>query len=89
MKRPSRNKEGVYIIHGKTYKELFGSREQVWNKNAYKTTGELTIDKLMMNSWGRIVSRSKHLTSKREKRLQKRGYKGRTRRNTKGQFLKL
>ena len=28
----------------------------------------------MMNKWGRIVSRKKHVTAKKEKRLQKYGY---------------
>jgi hypothetical protein len=28
----------------------------------------------MMNKWGRIVSRKKHATAKKEKRLQKHGY---------------
>lgn len=30
-----------YIIKGKTYKVLAGSRIQVWNETAYKTSGGL------------------------------------------------
>jgi hypothetical protein len=74
MKRPSRNEDGTYHIDGKKFKELFGSRQQVWNGTAYKTSGELTKKALMMNKWGRIVSSKKHKTAKKEKRLQKYGY---------------
>ena len=41
---------------------------------AYKTPGGLTKDKLMFNKNNRIVSRKKHNTAKKEKRLQKYGY---------------
>jgi hypothetical protein len=75
MKRPHRNEsDNMYHINGKTYPELFGSRIQVMNGNAYKTTGELTKSDLMMNKWGRIVSAKKHRTAKKEKRLQKYGF---------------
>lgn len=73
-KRPHRSADGKYHIHGKTFKELFGSRQQVVNGTAYKTAGELTKSHLMMNKWGRIVSRKKHATAKKEKRLLKHGY---------------
>lgn len=74
MKRPVRQEDGFYYIKGKRYPELFGSREQVMNETAYKTTGGLTSDKLMMNGRGRIVSREKYYTSKKERRLEKYGY---------------
>ena len=74
MKRHQRHEDGLYHIHGKTYKTLIGSRQQVWNRTVYKTEGGLTHDHLLMNKWGRIVSRKKHGTAKREKRLQKHGY---------------
>ena len=74
MKRPVRNEDGVYNIKGKIYSELFGSREQVMNGTAYKTTGELTKKDFVMNKWGRIVSSKKHITAKKEKRLEKHGY---------------
>ena len=75
MKRPVRDPvTETYTIKGKVYKELFGSREQVLNKTAYKTTGGLTIDDLLMNKNGRIVSAVKHKTAKNEKRLEKHGY---------------
>lgn len=75
MKRPQRHEDGKYHIKGKKYDQLIGSRAQVWHGTAYKTSGGLPKDKLMMNKHGRIVSRSKHVTAKREKRLEKAGYK--------------
>jgi hypothetical protein len=74
MKRPVRNENGKYVIGGVTYSELFGSRAQVHNGTAYKTSGGLTKKDLVMNKWGRIVSEKKHKTAKKEKRLQKYGY---------------
>ena len=74
MKRPVRNENGNYVVGGKTFKELFGSRTQVHNGTAYKTSGGLTKSDLIMNKWGRIVSEKKHKTAKKEKRLQKYGY---------------
>ena len=75
MKRPVRNPvTGTYTIKDIEYKELFGSREQVWNDTAYKTSGGLTKDQLIMNKWGRIVSLKKNTTAKKEKRLEQHGY---------------
>jgi hypothetical protein len=75
MKRPERSPvDGTYTVKGKKYKELFGSREQVWNGTAYKTEGGLTRDRLHMNDKHRIVSAVKFKTAKKEMRLQKYGY---------------
>ena len=41
---------------------------------AYKTTGDLTAEKLMVNKSGRFVSRRKHITAKKENRLVRHGY---------------
>jgi hypothetical protein len=65
---------GLYKISGKTYEILTGSRAQVWHGTAYKTAGGLTKDHLMMNKNGRIVSKAKHNTAKKEKRLEKAGF---------------
>ena len=51
-----------------------GSRAEVWHGTAKKTVGGLTKSDLLMNKHGRIVSRKKHNTAKREKRLVKAGY---------------
>ena len=75
MKRPTKNSDGMYHIKGKKYPVLKGSRRLVWNKTAFKTMGGLTRTKLMMNKHGRIVSKKKHHTEKKNKRLEKAGYK--------------
>jgi hypothetical protein len=75
MHRHTRSeKDHMFHIQGKTFKHLTGSRAQVMNQNAYKTSGGLVKSDLMMNKWGRIVSCLKHKTAKREKRLEKAGY---------------
>lgn len=74
VNRPTK-KDGIYTIKGKKYPNLFGSRKMVYTfGTAYKTTGNLTKDKLMKNKHGNIVSRKKHFTAKKEKRLIKHGY---------------
>ena len=74
MKRPVRGDDGKYHLKSGVFDELFGSRIQVMNGTAYKTSGELKKKDLMMNKWGRIVSSKKHKTAKKEKRLEKHGY---------------
>ena len=74
VNKPTRQSDGLYHIKGKTYKNLFGKRAQVWHGNAYKTKGELLKKDLLMNKRGRIVSKKKHSQSKKEKRLEKAGY---------------
>lgn len=53
--------------------QTIGSRRQVWNGTAKRTSGGLTKSDLMM-SHGRIVSKSKHFSAKKEMRLLKYGY---------------
>ena len=55
-------------------KKTVGSRAQVWHGTSKKTSGGLTKKDLMMNKSGRIVSRAKHNTAKKEMRLLKFGY---------------
>ena len=75
MKRPHRNpSDGMFHIKGNRYPELIGSRRQVWNGTAFKTEGGLHKSDLLLNKHQRIVSRKKHASAKREKRLQKAGY---------------
>lgn len=57
-----------------TFEQTIGTRAQVWHGTAKKTSGGLTKSALMMNKHGRIVSRKKHHTAKKEKRLVKAGY---------------
>lgn len=51
-----------------------GTRAQVWHGTAKKTSGGLIKKNLMKNKAGRIVSRAKHNTAKKEMRLVKYGY---------------
>jgi hypothetical protein len=74
MKKCSKGADGKYLIKGKKYELNEGSRAQVHHGTAYKTRGGLTKEKLLMNKHGRIVSRKKHATAKKEKRLEKHGF---------------
>jgi hypothetical protein len=56
------------------FDRLSGSRAEVWHGSAYKTSGGLTKGDLLQNKSGRIVSRAKHSSAKRENRLVKAGY---------------
>ena len=58
------------------FKINIGSKAQVWNRTAKKTSGGLTRDKLMRNKRGRIVSRKKHRLGKTKaiKRLRALGF---------------
>jgi hypothetical protein len=67
MTRLSKNKRG-------NFETLSGSRAEVWHGTAYKTSGGLTKSDLLQNKNGRIVSRAKHSSAKRENRLVKAGY---------------
>jgi hypothetical protein len=53
--------------------QTIGSRRQVWNGTAKRTSGGLSKSDLMM-SHGRIVSKAKHTSAKKEMRLLKYGY---------------
>jgi hypothetical protein len=64
MTKYQKNAYGHYVIKGRTYQQLFGSRAQVMHGTAYKTTGELTREALIQNKHGRIVSKSKYHTGK-------------------------
>jgi hypothetical protein len=75
MKKVMRHSDGKYHVKGKKHDMLIGSRAQVWHGTAYKTAGDLVKSDLMMNKHGRIVSKKKHATAKRERRLEKAGYK--------------
>ena len=74
MTRFSRNDHGKYVVQGKTYEMLIGTRAQVWHTTAYKTSGGLTKSDLFQNKAGRIVSKCKYLSAKKDKRLIKAGY---------------
>jgi hypothetical protein len=52
-----------------------GSRAQVMHGTANHTAGGLTKGDLKYNKQGRIVSRKKSMSAKKDKRLEKAGYK--------------
>ena len=54
-----------------------GSRAQVMHGTAQHTSGGLTKGDLKYNKYGRIVSRKKSMKAKKDKRLEKAGYKTR------------
>ena len=66
--------DGKYHISGSVFEILIGTRAQVWHGTAYKTNGALKKSDLFQNKNGRIVSKSKHTTAKKEQRLLKHGY---------------
>lgn len=68
---------GSKRVKGHKYDKVVGSRAAVWHGTAHHTKGGLTKAQLMLNKRGRIVSRKKHATAKRERRLEKAGFKTR------------
>ena len=74
MTRFTKSESGKYKVHGKGFDMLIGTRAQVWHGTAFKTSGGLTKSNLLQNKHGRIVSRAKHSTAKKENRLVKSGY---------------
>ncbi len=74
MTKFSRTSTGKYSVSGKTFDVLIGTRAQVWHGTAYKTTGGLCKHDLMQNKSGRIVSKAKHMSAKKDKRLVKAGF---------------
>ena len=57
----TKNKNGTYNIDNQIYEKLCSSREDVWNCKAYKTSGGLIKDDLMINPNGKIVSKKKSI----------------------------
>ena len=74
VKKHMKAADGMYHIQGQKYEKLEGSRAQVWHGTAKQTPGCLCKSDLMMNKHGRIVSKKKHATAKRENRLVKAGF---------------
>jgi hypothetical protein len=74
MTRFTKSAGGKYVVKGKSFEMLIGTRAQVWHGTAFKTSGGLTKGDLFQNKAGRIVSKAKYMTAKKEKRLVKAGY---------------
>ena len=58
-----------------SHMKAVGSSAEVWHGKAHHTSGGLEKKHLMMNKRGRIVSKKKHATAKKMKRLEKAGFK--------------
>jgi len=74
MTKFSRSANGKYVVKGSNYETLIGTRAQVWHGTAFKTSGGLTKTALLKNHAGRIVSKAKHFSAKKDNRLVKAGY---------------
>jgi len=74
MHKHIKGSDGKYHINGQTYELLNGSRPQVYNGTAYKTAYGLQKKHILKNKHGRYVSKKKHVTAKKEKRLEQHGY---------------
>jgi len=74
MARLKKGPDGKYHCNGEVCSVGIGTRAQVWHGTACKTSGGLTKKDLLMNKNGRIVSKKKHNTAKKDKRLEKHGY---------------
>ena len=61
LKKIMKNSEGVYAIGGKKYKILEGTRQEVWDGKAYKTSGGLLKHNFLINKLGHIVSKRKSM----------------------------
>jgi phage anti-repressor protein len=70
LKRIAKSSDGLYHINNQIYDNCFGTREDVWNETAYKTTGGLTKSDLMVNKNGKIISKKKFITEKEYNRLE-------------------
>jgi hypothetical protein len=67
----TRNKDGGYTVDGNIYETLTGSRTDVFEGKSYKTTGGLTKSDLIINKYGKILSRNKSISGKIINRLDK------------------
>jgi len=74
MRKQHKAADGKYNIGDKVFHHLVGTRAQVYHGTAYKTSGGLLKKDLVQNTRGRIVSKKKMETAKREKRLEKHGW---------------
>jgi hypothetical protein len=69
LKKIIKNKDGIYDIGEKQYELLEGTRQEVWDEKAYKTSGGLLKHNLIINKLGNIVSKRKSMSETINKRL--------------------
>ena len=61
LKRRDKGDDGFFHIDGGVYALLEGTRSDVWEGNAYQTSGGLIKKDLLINKDGKIVSKSKSI----------------------------
>jgi len=69
VKKYNKQKDGYYHIHENKYEKLNGSRNEVWQNIAYRTTGGLIKEDLLENRNGKIISKNKHIDSSNNNHL--------------------
>jgi hypothetical protein len=69
VKKYNKQKDGYYHIDEKRYEKLNGSRNEVWQNIAYRTTGGLIKEDLLENRNGKIISKNKHIDSSNNNHL--------------------
>lgn len=81
MKNIQKSDDGYYYIKStngplQKFEKLEGTRREVWNGVAFKTSSGLTRKNFVRNSRHHIVSRKKHLSNKKQNNLIDGGYDG-------------
>ena len=69
LKKTMKNSSGTYDVGGKQYELLIGTRQEVWDGKAYKTSGGLLKTEFILNKHGDIVSKRKSISETQLKRL--------------------
>jgi len=69
LKKIMKNSSGTYDVGGKQYELLLGTRQEVWDGKAYKTSGGLLKNELILNKHGNIVSKRKSISETQLNRL--------------------
>lgn len=59
--RTMKERDGMFHIDGHVFGKIEGTREEVWNGEAYKTSGGLKKCELLINNNGKIVSKEKSI----------------------------
>jgi hypothetical protein len=59
LKKNMRNEQGTYNIAGHEYQKNEGTRQEVWDGIAYKTSGCLLKHDLTINKLGKLISKKK------------------------------
>ena len=64
LRKFQKNVDGFYYINGEKFTKLSGTRQEVWDRVAYRTQGLLVLSDLKINNVGDIVSVKKSIYNK-------------------------